>query len=109
LAARYPHIILLAGGVWKETAAMAFPQPLVGHIQCIILFGRDAKTLYTMWHKQHSCVMVEDLSAAVAYAATISVEQAAVILSPACASFDQFAHYQQRGTYFVDIVKNGTV
>jgi len=53
--------------------------------------------------------MVKDLRAAVAYAATISAEQAAVILSPACASFDQFSHYQQRGTSFVDIVKNGTV
>lgn len=109
LATRYPHIILLAGGVWKEKDTMVFPTQLASHIQCVILFGRDAKILYTMWHEQHDCVMVKDLPAAVAYAATISAEQAAVILSPACASFDQFSHYQQRGTSFVDIVKNGTV
>lgn len=108
LASRYADIILLAGGVWKEQVTVTFPPELIPHIQGIILFGRDAKTLYTMWHEQYCCVMVEDLNAAVAYAAAISAERAAVILSPACASFDQFAHYQQRGTDFVNIVKNST-
>jgi len=29
-----------------------------------------------------------------------------ILLSPGCASFDEFANYKERGNYFKDVVRN---
>lgn len=46
-----------------------------------------------------------DLATAVAHAAAAAEPGDIVLLSPACASFDQFRDYEQRGDAFRDLVR----
>ena len=49
--------------------------------------------------------MADDLAHAVSLAASWAQPGDAVVLSPACASFDMFEDYQQRGEAFRQLVK----
>jgi UDP-N-acetylmuramoylalanine--D-glutamate ligase len=52
-------------------------------------------------------VMAEDLERAVAAARSAARPGEVVLLSPACASYDQYASYEQRGEHFRAIVTGG--
>ena len=49
--------------------------------------------------------MADDLAHAVSLAASWAQPGDAVVLSPACASFDMFEDYQHRGEVFRQLVK----
>ena len=49
--------------------------------------------------------IVETLDRAVARAAEIARPGDVVLLSPACSSYDQFAHYEERGDRFRALVQ----
>ena len=49
---------------------------------------------------------VESLQEAVSRGAELASEGDAVLLSPACASWDMFDSYEQRGTLFKEYVRN---
>ena len=50
----------------------------------------------------HEC---DDLERAVAAASAAASEGETVLLSPACASFDQFADFEARGERFVNLAR----
>ena len=50
--------------------------------------------------------MIDDFDTAVLTAAKESVNGDIVLLSPACASFDKFKNFEQRGDRFVQLIKN---
>jgi UDP-N-acetylmuramoylalanine--D-glutamate ligase len=50
------------------------------------------------------CEMTGDLSRAVDAAARTAVEGDVVLLSPACASFDQYRNFNERGEHFRQLV-----
>ena len=51
------------------------------------------------------CELVANIEKAVQLAAEHAVSGDTVLLSPACASLDQFASYQQRGEHFMTAVE----
>ena len=93
-------IILIAGGQTKGadfSALMTALKPL----QCkLILLGEGANTLASLAADQHEVLRVDSLEQAVSVAESNSQNGDMVLLSPACASFDMFSGFEQRGDIF---------
>ncbi|MCK2182634.1 UDP-N-acetylmuramoyl-L-alanine--D-glutamate ligase [Halomonas getboli] len=94
------RLILLAGGVGKGADFTPLAAPLARHGREAILFGRDAERLAAALDGAVALSRVDDLEAAMARAAEIAAPGDCVLLSPACASLDQFPNYQIRGEAF---------
>ncbi|NVN03184.1 MULTISPECIES: UDP-N-acetylmuramoyl-L-alanine--D-glutamate ligase [Asaia] len=102
----YDNVIWIAGGTAKSGGIDALP-PLFGRIAKAFLIGRDAPLLQKILQDHH--VAVEncgtlDVATEAALAAARALNVPVVLLSPACASFDQFASFEARGAHFVDIL-----
>ncbi|KGE79590.1 UDP-N-acetylmuramoyl-L-alanine--D-glutamate ligase [Halomonas salina] len=94
------RLILLAGGEGKGADFTPLATPLARHGREAILFGRDAERLAAALDGAVASTRVDDLEAAMARAAEIAAPGDCVLLSPACASLDQFPNYQARGEAF---------
>jgi UDP-N-acetylmuramoylalanine--D-glutamate ligase len=101
----YDRLIWIAGGMAKQGGI----EPLVPHFPRIaraLLIGRDAPEFAaTLTRHGVPFDMVGTLEAAVpaAFAAATSENAPIVLLSPACASWDQFTGYDQRGERFAEL------
>lgn len=99
-------VVLIAGGDGKgqDFAPLA---PAVGrHTRAVVLIGRDAPRLEAVL--EGTGVPIErarDLEQAVAAARRIARPGDAVLLSPACASYDMFRDYRHRGETFMTAVR----
>ncbi|MDA9108869.1 UDP-N-acetylmuramoyl-L-alanine--D-glutamate ligase [Woeseiaceae bacterium] len=98
-------IILLAGGQGKGGDFKFFANSVHKKIKKIILFGKDSKLIEKEFKDYVSSTCVESLKDAVHYATKYGHEGDKVLLSPACASFDQFDSYISRGEEFCRIVR----
>ena len=104
----YDRLIWIAGGMAKEGGI----EPLVSLLPRIahaFLIGRDATDLAaTLLRHGVRFDIAGTLEAAVpaAYAAAQSAEAPVVLLSPACASWDQFTGYDQRGDRFAALARD---
>lgn len=96
---------LIAGGLLKETPAPALKEVLAQRTSCIYLIGRASKELYSAWADAVPCVECGTLEEAFKAAARDARGGEVVLLSPGCASFDQFTGYHQRGEVFRSLVK----
>jgi UDP-N-acetylmuramoylalanine--D-glutamate ligase len=71
-----------------------------------VLYGRDAHMIETVLLSTNvSIYQAHDLPEAVNIAKKIAVSGDAVLLSPACASFDMFKNYVHRAEVFIEAVK----
>ncbi|WP_223302835.1 UDP-N-acetylmuramoyl-L-alanine--D-glutamate ligase [Halotalea alkalilenta] len=93
-------LIWLGGGVGKGADFSALAPPLAAHARCALLFGRDAALLEAALQASLPCERLDTLEQALDRAVALAQPGDAVLLSPACASLDQFANYQVRGDAF---------
>ena len=99
--------VLIAGGDGKGQDFAPLKASVDRRCRAVLLIGRDAPRLRGAL--AGSPVIVETpgtLDAAVARAMTLAREGDAVVLSPACASLDQFANYVERGERFAQQVRS---
>jgi UDP-N-acetylmuramoylalanine--D-glutamate ligase len=98
-------IILLAGGLDRGNE---FDEliPYLHHVKAIILFGQTARKLERI-AKQAGIEMiyhVDNVEKAVPVAYELSQPGDIILLSPACASWDQYKTFEQRGDIFISAV-----
>ena len=94
----WPRVRWIAGGVPKA-GGIAPLVPLFDRVACAYLIGEAAEAFAaTLGDTPH--VLCGDLETAVARAAEDARAGEAVLLSPACASFDQFQSFEHRGDAF---------
>ncbi len=99
-------IIWIAGGIDKGndySQLLPMVQEKVKHIICL---GKDNSALRAAFSGSvEHMYETESMTAAVAYAYEIAQSGDCVLLSPACASFDLFKSYEERGQSFKETVK----
>lgn len=98
-------VILIAGGMGKDANFSALSKPFANFVKLLVLFGKDAKLLAQVAKDCVPVVKATNLEEAVACASNNAVDGDIVLLSPACASFDMFENYEQRGDAFVEAVR----
>ncbi|QOR39369.1 UDP-N-acetylmuramoyl-L-alanine--D-glutamate ligase [Billgrantia diversa] len=94
------RIVLLAGGVGKGADFAPLAGPMARYGREAILFGTDAPRLAAALEDSVAVTRVADLEAAMQRARKIAEPGDCVLLSPACASLDQFPNYLARGEAF---------
>lgn len=93
-------LIWLGGGVGKGADFTPLAAPLKKYAREAIVFGADAPRLANTLDSHLSVVSVTTLSEALDRAMFIAQPGDCILLSPACASLDQFPNYMARGEAF---------
>jgi UDP-N-acetylmuramoylalanine--D-glutamate ligase len=103
-------VVVLAGGLTKRGDATGWLTELKSKACAVVLFGAGAEELDALIRQSnyqgqvHRC---NDLKAAVAIAvrATSELRATSLLLSPACASFDQYQDFEARGDHFRNLMQ----
>lgn len=100
------NIILIAGGQGKGQDFTPLRQPVSQFVKLLILIGEDADKISRQLQDCTEVLRFDSLEQAVAAAFGSSGPGDVVLLSPACASFDMFTGYAQRGDVFQKTVRD---
>lgn len=98
-------IILIAGGVAKEQDFSALTDIFASKVKAVILIGQDAQLMADVTPKKVQVSFAKGMTDAVQQAQNFAKDGDSVLLSPACASFDMFNSYSDRGNVFEQAVK----
>ncbi|MTI15244.1 UDP-N-acetylmuramoyl-L-alanine--D-glutamate ligase [Sansalvadorimonas verongulae] len=93
-------VVLIAGGDGKGADFADLKPAVENYVRELIVFGRDGGKLAEAVSGQANISQAKDLKDAVKQASTLARNGDAVLLAPACASFDMFASYEHRGDEF---------
>ncbi len=97
-------VVLLMGGQAKKTAFRSLGPLCAAKVKRLIIFGDAAGRIEEELGKWVPCETVPDLEEAFAEAVKQAGPGDTVLLSPGCASFDQYSDYAQRGDHFRRLV-----
>ena len=105
-------IILIAGGYDKGVPFTQLGVEIVGHVKALFLTGNTAGAIreavqQAPGYAESGMILTEteDLAAAVAAAHKAAKPGDVVVLSPACAAFDHFKNFMERGQVFKKLVQ----
>jgi UDP-N-acetylmuramoylalanine--D-glutamate ligase len=97
-------LVLIAGGDGKGADFSALADSVRGRVHAVVLIGRDAKIIAAALKDKTTTHFADSMEVAVQVAAGLARPGDKVLLSPACASFDMFRDYQDRGHKFIEAV-----
>lgn len=95
-------VILLAGGYDKKTGFEEL-RPFMKNVKQMFVFGETKNQLKAL---KEDSVLCEDMNEAFRKAWAMAEENDVILLSPACASWDQFDNFEQRGEIFKKLVSD---
>ena len=99
-------IILIAGGKDKETDFSPLKSLMKEKVKHLVLIGETRDKFKGILNGSFGYEESDSLEEAVRLAKAKAEDGDVVLLSPACASFDMFKDYEDRGNRFKTIVKN---
>jgi UDP-N-acetylmuramoylalanine--D-glutamate ligase len=99
-------VVLIAGGDGKGQDFSPLHEAVATHARTVVLIGRDGPQIgAALVNAGVPLVNAPDMDEAVTLAYHAAQKGDAVLLSPACASFDMFRNYEHRAQVFVAAVK----
>jgi UDP-N-acetylmuramoylalanine--D-glutamate ligase len=99
------ELILIAGGDGKGADFNPLSEVFKHHLTALVLIGRDAERLLEEAGLDSRSVIVDDMKQAVIAAFGYASSGDAVLLAPACASFDMYKGFEHRGDVFTEEVE----
>ena len=99
------QVVLIAGGEGKNQDFTPLRAALADKARAVVLIGRDAPLIAAALGDSVPLHPAMNLDQAVAAAAELAQPGDSVLLSPACASFDMFSGYEERGAVFAAAVR----
>ena len=97
--------LLIAGGDCKGADFSELAPVVERTARAVILIGRDAPAIAAVLQGKTQLVHAKTLTEAVVKAAELALPGDRVLLSPACASFDMFKNFEDRGRSFIQAVE----
>jgi UDP-N-acetylmuramoylalanine--D-glutamate ligase len=99
-------VVLIAGGDGKGQDFAPLAPAVKAHARAVVLIGRDAPAIESaLAPTRVRLERAASMDEAVAAAFSLAREGDAVLLSPACASFDMFRNYGHRGDVFAEAAR----
>ncbi len=100
------RVVLIAGGDGKGQDFGPLQPAVAGHARAVVLIGRDRERIAeTLISTGVPLLRATDMEEAVRLAFWQARDGDAVLLSPACASFDMFRNYEHRAQAFAEAVR----
>ena len=93
-------VILLAGGRGKGSDYTTLVPHFLTKVKYLVAFGEDAANIEAAYASTTSTLCVATLSEAAEAATHHAQSGDTILLSPACASFDQYPNFEERGHAF---------
>lgn len=100
-------IIWIVGGVDKGNDYSILKEIVQQKVKAIVCLGLDnAKIIEAFKDNIETIVEAKNMNEAVGYSYQLAQKDEVVLLSPACASFDLFDNYEDRGRQFKEAVRS---
>ncbi len=99
-------VFLILGGQDKGNDYNQIKDLVIEKVEKIYAIGSSADIIFNFFHKDVKVEIKNTLQEAIISANKEARQGEIVLLSPACASFDQFEDYQHRGRVFKEFVNN---
>ena len=100
-------IVWIAGGIDKGNDYSELFQLVKKKVKAVVCLGKDNKKIIDAFRdKVHTVVETSSMEEAVRTSYYLAANGDTVLLSPACASFDLFSNYEDRGRQFKNAVRN---
>jgi UDP-N-acetylmuramoylalanine--D-glutamate ligase len=96
-------IHLIAGGLPKESDYTFIKEILAERTRSIYLTGQASRAMYQAWSGVCLCMECGTLETAFNTARNAAKPGEIILLSPGCASFDQFDSFEERGERFMEL------
>jgi UDP-N-acetylmuramoylalanine--D-glutamate ligase len=100
-----PSVVLVLGGRGKRAPYAPLRALFSGRVKALLTIGEDAPSIEKELGGLCPTESCGDLSRAVERASRLAGPGDVVLLSPACASYDQFRNYEERGEAFRRLVE----
>jgi UDP-N-acetylmuramoylalanine--D-glutamate ligase len=99
-------VVWIAGGVDKGNDYTFISDLVKKKVKAIICLGSDNKKIINAFKNTVGTIVETDsMDEAIKYSVTLAKKDDVVLLSPACASFDLFENYEERGAKFKEAVQ----
>ncbi len=100
-------ILLLLGGQNKQSDfRLLLPHFKTNKVKLVITYGESGGHIKTVLGDAVRSQLEKDLNSAVRKAHNLAAAGDTILLSPGCASFDEFKNFEERGRFFKSYVKN---